>query len=700
MKEVVHEKIRESHLSRVAYIYIRQSSERQVQNHQESSRVQYALTERAQSLGWKNPITIDEDLGKSAEYFSTRSGFQTLVSQVSMGEVGIVISLDATRLARNNSDMYRLIDLCTIFDTLIGDHQGIYDPKDPNDRLLLGMKGTLSEAELNMIKFRMRQGRLSKAGRGQLYGVIAPGYIVNEEGEMLKSSDSQERHVMEILFKKFKELGSANQTHFWFIEEKILVPVNGRRNGGGEKRRWQVPTYSFIINVLHNPVYAGAYVYGRRASRVSYKDGRIKKTFGHYKSPEEWDVLIHDHHEGYISWEEYEENVRTMRNNRSSTHKQDESVGAIRRGKALLVGVIRCQRCGRKMHVRYWGTNGIYPQYQCPGDYYYGGSYCQGFSALKTDRVFEEELFKALEPAALQASIEAGEVIKERYREKIGCLEKELERARYCADRAFTQYDQVDPLNRLVAPELERRWNEKLTIVNDLQERIAREKKEMKEPSEEEIKRIKSLAKHFPEIWRHPETDPAIKKRIIRLVIEEVLILLDDQNQMLTMTIHWKGGVHTQVRFKKPGKGDAPLNKTAENIVELVGKLAPYYPDEEIARIFNCLGLRTGYGNVWDRSRVRTLRSSNKIAPFDRTKKRNVVSLNEASKRLGVNPYTIRTLIKKGIIKAHQMIEYAPFEIEPCELEKEVLKTIIKRLQDGESLRHISRINEKQMNLF
>jgi DNA invertase Pin-like site-specific DNA recombinase len=693
------EKIRENHLNRKAFIYIRQSSERQVQQHAESGRIQYALVERARSLGWEHPVTIDDDLGKSAAWYSERSGFQNLVTRVSMGVVGIVISLEATRLARCNRDWYHLIDLCTIFDTLIGDHQGIYDPKNPNDRMLLGLKGTMSEAELNLIKFRMQQGRESKARRGELFAVVPTGYILNGNGIIEKSACLREQEIIGLIFKKFTELGSGKQTYLWFIEEKISVPVNGARDREGKTRRWHLPTYSFIMQLLRNPFYAGAYVYGRTECRVAYKEGRIKKTRGHLKGPEKWQVLIHNHHEGYISWKQYENNMETVRNNQYKA-ETNEAIGAIRKGKALLVGILRCQRCGRKMHVRYWGKGGTHPTYQCSGDYYHAGSYCQSFSAIKCDRIFEEELFKAIEPAALQAGIEATREVTLQYQDKISCLSKELESAKYEADRAFTQYNLIDPLNRLAASELERRWNEKLAVVSIIEERMGKMTKEITQPTKEEIKKILSLKDHLPQIWRHPKTDPAIKKRIIRMLVKEVLVHLDKEALLITMTIHWQGGIHTQVQFKRPRRGEPPQNKTDEQIVELLRKLSYHYPDEEIARVFNCLKLKTGSDNPWNRTRVRGLRSKNKIAPFDRTKKTDVVSLNEAAKVLDVPHHAIRGLIKKGVIGAKQIIKYAPFKIERSQLEKESVKAIVKQLKSGQTLKYIDSVGDRQMSLF
>ncbi len=697
MQKVTGSKINDCHLNRKAVIYIRQSSERQVRQHVESGRMQYALTERAQDLGFKETVVIDEDLGKSAGYDSGRPGFASLVSMASLKEVGIAISLEATRLAGNNRDWYHPIDLCTLFDTLIGDQQVVYDPKDPNDRLVLGMKGSMSEAELNLIKFRMKQGRLSKAKRGELTTILPSGYVFDGGKKVVETNDTREREAIALVFKTFEELGSVRQTHVWFLDEKIQLLVYNTRTVEGTTKRWQSPTYGFIRQILHNPFYAGAYVYGRRESRVFCEDGRIRKTRGHCRKPEDWDVLVKDHHEGFISYEQYEKNVLQMKNN-SFANKADDSVGAVRAGKAMLVGLIRCGRCGRKMQVRYWGKGGTNPRYACVGEFPQGGDYCQSFTALKTDEVFEEELFKAIEPAAVQAGIDACDALDERHREKVRYLERELENAQYEANRAFIQYDSVDPLNRLVVSELEKQWNDKLSILEQAEKRIAGEKAVMSKPTQEETAMVRSLSERLPEVRRHQQVDPAIKKRIIRIMVEEVLIRQDEAEPMLTMTIHWKGGIHTQVCFKKPTKGSPPAHKTEDNIIELVQKLAPHHTDEEIARILNCHRLKTGYGNYWTRVRIRGVRVRNKIAPFDRKKERNVLSLNEAAKRLELNPYMIRQLIRKDIIKAKQLAKYAPFIIEASELDKEEVKMIVQNLKKGQSLRKIGVVNENQIS--
>lgn len=697
MQTALNPKINDNHLSRKAVVYVRQSSERQVRQNTESSRLQYALTQRARDLGFNNTVVIDEDLGKSAGYDSQRTGFNNLVSMVGMKEVGIVISLEATRLARNNRDWYHLMDLCSLFDTLIGDQQVVYDPKDANDRLVLGMKGSMSEAELNLIKFRMKQGRLSKAQRGELINLLPSGYVFDGNRKVVKSNDTREREAIALVFRKFEELGSAKQTHNWLLDEKIKLLVYNPRTMEVGKKRWQLPTYDMIREMLHNPFYTGAYVYGRRETRVFYEDGQIKKTTGHFRKSEDWDVLIKDHHEGYISFEQYEKNVLQMKNNRP-TNKADESVGAVRAGKAILVGLIRCGRCGRKMRVRYWGKNGTNPRYLCSGDYHQGGTNCQSFASTRTDEVFEEELFKAIEPAAVQASIDACLALDEMHVEKLRYLDRELENARYEANRAFTQYNAADPLNRLVVTELEKQWNEKLMALEEVEKRIEREKAATPDPTPEEISMVRSLCERLPEVWKHPQTDPMIKKRIIRLMVEEVIVRLDESEPMLDMMIHWKGGIHTQVRFKKPTRGNPPVNKTNDEVIELIQKLAPHHTDEEIALVLSRFGMKTGLGNDWTRVRVRGFRANNKIAPFDRKKAQNVLSLNQTAKQLELKPHSVRQLIEKGIIKAEQLVKYAPFIIEASELEKEEVQTAVRNLKKGHSLRNFGVVNKNQIS--
>lgn len=698
MPAMSSEKINEGHLRRAALIYIRQSSARQVEHNVESGRMQYALAERAKALGWANPIIVDEDLGKSAGYDSERSGFQRVVTLVSMGNVGLVLSLDATRLARNNRDWYHLIDLCTLFDTVIADHQSLYDPKDPNDRLLLGVKGTMSEAELNLIKFRMRQGRLSKARRGALHTTLPPGYVLNRDGEVEKTPDVREQQMIAMIFAKFRELGSANATHRWFVAEGLSVPVKVKRDPEGKKVRWRVPQLNFIRDFLRNPCYAGAYVYGRRGIRVRYEDGVIKKTGGHHKPRQQWEVLIQDHHEAYISWERYEEHLRIMAGN-TTQGRASEQVGAIRKGRGLLGGLIRCQRCGRKMQVRYWGKSGTAPRYVCVGEFEHGGSYCQSFSAAKSDLVFEQELFKALEPAAVQAAIEASRAVQCRFQEKLAALEKESEQARYEARRAELQYQQVDPLNRLVAAELERRWNEKLELCQQIQDRLENERGTISPPTPEQIQQIQALAGRLPHVWQHPRTDPAIKKRIIRMLVREVLLQLDEQTTQVAMTIHWAGGMHSRVQFKKPVRGEC-RTKTKEDVVELLGKLAPWYTDEEIAKTFNCHGLKTGNGNPWNRVRVRSLRAHHEIPACDRTIRAESLTLNEAARQLGVSANTVRTMISKGVICAQQIVKFAPFMIARSEFEKKEVKKAMDQLHDGRSARAIGVVSKDQLNLY
>ncbi len=388
-----------------------------------------------------------------------------------------------------------------------------------------------------------------------------------------------------------------------------------------------------------------------------------------------------------------------MNSNQYKNKDGEDTVGAVRQGRGLLVGLLRCQRCGKKMHVRYWGKGGTNPRYVCPGDFNNGGKYCQSFAGLKTDSVFEEELFKALEPSAVQASIKACEALNQQHHDKLKYLDIELEKAQYEANRAFIQYNQADPLNRLVTTELEKRRNEKLIIANEVKERVEVEKGKIRKPTEEEIMRIKKLGERFPEVWRHPKTDPAIKKRIIRMMVQEVVMHLDEDTLILTMTIHWSGGIHTQVKFKKPTKGSGS-KKTDDNVVDLLKKLSPHLPDEEIARVLNCYKLKTAQENSWTRGRVRALRAHYNIKPFDRKKKTGVVTMNEAAKQLDVPTSVIRTLIRNGTIKANQIIKYAPYEIESSELEKEEVQIYMERAINGQSSKSYRGVNSDHLRFI
>ena len=514
-------KITSEHLARKAIVYVRQSTAAQVRENLESQRRQYALVGYAGSLGFGDVELIDQDLGHSASTLAGRTGFQRLVAQVSLNTVGAVLCLEASRLARNNRDWHHLVDLCGLVGTLLIDPEGVYDPRLSNDRLLLGLKGTMSEYELTLFRQRSHEARHQKAVRGELRFLIPVGFQWSVEGGLEKSADLRIQQALDMVFAKFRELGSARQSLLWIREQQISLPKRRGRRLDSEVV-WALPSYGTVLNMLNNPIYAGAYAFGRTGSRTSIVDERAHVTRGHHKPRSEWTVLIQDHHPGYITWEEYERNQKTLADN--ANMKGRMARGAPRPGGALLAGVCRCGRCGRKLHVHYSGKEGV-ALYRCRGAANrYGEPSCLGFRGTSLERAVEEEVLKVVEPGAIEAAIGAGRAAVEKRDEHLRAVELEVEQARYEAERSFRQYDASDPENRLVTGELERRWNETLLRVRTLEERL----RELEQaPSSQRIidtKELLTLGSDFARVWEDPSTDMRLKKRIVRTLVEEIVV--------------------------------------------------------------------------------------------------------------------------------------------------------------------------------
>jgi DNA invertase Pin-like site-specific DNA recombinase len=397
-------KIREQHRLRKGIVYLRQSSPKQVVENLESQRLQYAMVERAKALGFEHVETIDCDLGFSASVGAApRKGFDYLISSVARGDVGIVMSREVSRLSRTDKDWCQLLEVCQIFDTLIGDEQHVYDLGLLDDQLVLGIKGTLSVVELKVLKMRMVRGQEEKARRGELLKRLPPGFVRDAEGRVVKTPDQRVQEALELVFRKFRQLWSIRQTFQWFRDHDMLLPVNRARGHG---LVWQVPTQPFVRDVLVNPFYAGAYVWGRRSTETVLVDGRLKKRQARVRPAAECRVFIPGHHAGYIEWETYEENQKIIRGN-NVRWESDESVSAVRDGQGLLTGLLRCGRCGRKLYVRYWGKHGTAARYLCKGDFDSGGEYCLGFGGDRVDRRLAREILKAISPLGMEASLKA-----------------------------------------------------------------------------------------------------------------------------------------------------------------------------------------------------------------------------------------------------------------------------------------------------
>jgi DNA invertase Pin-like site-specific DNA recombinase len=676
----VHAKITPRHLERSAVVYLRQSTEKQVRHNTESRRLQYALADRARDLGFRKVEVIDSDLGVSAAAGGRRrEGFERLLTQVAIGEVGIVFSREVSRLSRTDKDWCRLMEVCHLFDTLIGDDQQVYDLSLTDDQLILGIKGTLSVVELRILRMRMHAGTEAKARRGELVRLLPPGYVHDELGRIVKDPDERVAQAMKSVFETFGRIGSVRQTFLWYRSEQVKLPVNKSR-GGRMRLVWQLPTLVFIKSVLQNPVYAGAYVWGRRPTETVLVEGQLRKRQGAPQRAEECRVLIKDHHEGYIDWTRYEEIQRMIGANNTRGAGADEAVGPVREGQGLLAGLLRCGRCGRKLHVRYWGRSGTSARYLCRGTYGSGGAYCLAFGGTGVDRRFSEELLKVLSPLGVRASVEALQRLEAGRQEKRSVLTRDLQQLEWEAQKAFEQYDQVDARNRLVAGELERRWNESLLAVDEIKSALRELDGERPALSEEERNRILAMGERFGEVWNSPHCPAPVKKRIIRAVVEEIIADWDESEKLLSFTIRWRGGCHTAYQMARPVGG--PEQKTDLEDLEIIRRMALRYGDGEIARVLNVAGRRTGKGNRWNESRVASTRKRYHIEGRRRTiRDPEILTKAQAARHCQVSTTTIHRLVEAGVLEMHQVVPWASWEIKRSDLDCEQVRSIIARLK-------------------
>jgi DNA invertase Pin-like site-specific DNA recombinase len=677
--EPVH-KVTPEHLTRKAIVYLRQSSLQQVRQNRESQRLQYALVDKARALGFNDVEVIDCDLGASASTGAhQREGFKQLLASIAMGDVGIVLSRELSRLSRTDKDWCHLTELCQIFNTLIADADNLYDLNRLDDQLVLGIKGTLSVVELKVLKLRLLQGMVEKAKRGELVRILAPGYVRDLDGNIVKEPNLRVQESIELVFKKFRALGSIRQTYRWFHEEKIELPVN-KAIGGRFQLVWKLPSQSFVSDVLHNPLYAGAYVYGRRPTEVVVKDGEAVRRQESVRAPEEASVFIRDHHERYISWAEYERNQHMMRSN-GGNFNRDESVVTVRTGHGLLTGLLRCARCGRKLHIRYWGKSGTAARYLCDGDFPTGGHYCLGFGGASVDKRVGEEILNAISPLGVKASIASIERLSDEDSDRRAALTRQLQQVEYEAQRVFDQFNQVDPANRLVAEVLERRWNEKLEAVGKLKSELDAGGATPPPLSRPETEAITALGENFASVWNDAACPMLLRKKIARTVINEILVDLDDETQRLRFIIHWHGGCHTRLEMPKPLSG-AVAHKTSLEDLELIETMARRYRDDEIARVLSKLGRRTGKGNRWTQSRVAYVRKKYAIAaPDPKTLNPDILTLGQATRYCGVSDTALMRLIKESILAVEQVAPYAPLEINRADLASEPVASILGRLK-------------------
>lgn len=665
-------KITPEHLARAAIVYIRQSTMAQVLGNLESQRRQYALVDAAKAAGFAAVTTIDDDLGRSGSGLTVRPGFQKLVTAVCEGRIGAVYCLEASRLARNGRDWHHLIDLCALADALVIDLDGVYDPRQVNDRLLLGLKGTMSEYELSLMRQRGLAARDAKAARGELRFTLPPGYCWSEAGRIEIDPDMHVAEAIRLVFRKFRELGSARQVFLWAREAGVKLPVV-RRNLTLCRITWRAPAYHSIMQMLHNPIYAGAYAFGRRGDRTRVVDGRARKTSGHRRARADWNVLIRDHHEGYLTWAEYEEHLALLDEN---AHMQKRAARkAARGGRALLTGLARCGHCGRMMRVFYGARSGHAHRYQCRGDdAHVGSGLCIGIGGLRVDRAIAAAILEAVSERAVEAAMLAADQAARATEDVRGVLARELEAARYEADLAARRYEHVDPAKRHVARELEARWNLALERVADLEHRLAEMTAKAETGPRLDRAALMRLAHDLPAAWNAPTTDARTKQRLTHVLIQEVVINLDAMTNEAVLVVHWTGGCHTELRVARVRTGRVSADREV-SAVDAVRKLGGRWPDREVAVTLNRMHCRAPEGETWTMVRVKALRERLGIAAFDPSASRETtISVDATARQLGICVGSVHRLIRAGILPANQVMPSAPWEVPVAALATEAVR--------------------------
>jgi DNA invertase Pin-like site-specific DNA recombinase len=663
----------------------------QVRTNLESQRRQYALVDRGQALGFSDVEVIDDDLGRSGAGTEFRPGFARLVAMVCEGIVGAVLVIEASRIARNGRDWHHLIDLCSLAETLIIDHDGVYDGRVLNDRLMLGLKGTMAEFELGLLRQRSREAIEQMIGRGELLWRPPVGYVRTPTNGLELTPDLQVQQAVGVVFSKFEELGSARQVSLWHQQEGLLLPrtVKGTR---GMEVAWRKASGTHIAEMLRNPFYAGTFVWPRRRSRTIVVDGRARRVQGAIQSPEQWQVVLHGHHSGYISWDQYERNQRLLSEN-ATMHGRDRTRGAARTGKALLPGLLHCARCGRRLSVQYsrCGKETTH-RYECThADGETASDKTLAFAGARVDDAVGSMILEALSEEGIAASLAAAERLSHGHEQKIRALELAVEKAEYDVQLARRRYDSVDPANRLVALELERRWNEALERDGKAKARLADARLVQPPLSASERERLMLLGSDLRNAWEHVHAPVTLKKRIVRTVLEQIVVDIDYAAARIVLKLHWMGGVHTTLFVKKNRVGRTKRS-TDRNVIELLRSLAQICDDKTIARVLNINGCRTGHDNSWTQANVCSARNRYRIPCFDTTHPRCWVTLHEAAHELNVGVSIVRRLLRDGVISGDQILHGAPWRIERAELQRPEVKTAIQK-------RSLSRPGQEQLPL-
>jgi DNA invertase Pin-like site-specific DNA recombinase/predicted DNA-binding transcriptional regulator AlpA len=657
-------KISPSHLSRAAYVYLRQSSPTQVKHNRESTERQYALVTKATALGWDSQqiLVVDEDLGLSGTGIVERNGFARLTAEVALSHVGIILGLEVSRLARNNADWYRLLDLCGITNTLIGDGDGIYHPALFNDRLVLGLKGTMSEAELHVLRSRLLGGIRNKAARGELRRGLPVGFVWGEkDGEVRSHPDEAVCAAIRTVFARFVELGSVRRVWIWFRSEGLSYPL---QTHSGEIR-WVDPSYAGIYHVLTNPVYAGAYVYGKSRHEITLDASGARKKRIRKLPREQWSVFIPNHHEGYIDWNTYEANLtRIGANNRPRPHQS--TGGAVREGSALLQGLAICGQCSRKLCTHYTGRTAS-AGYHCPGRTIANGrgAYCLSIGARQVDEAVERTVLSALEPLGIEAALAAAERLEADHDGALTQWRLAVERTSYEAQRAERCYRAVDPENRLICRGLEADWERCLRELDQAKAELSRrEALRPKALNAEERSRLLALGGDLLNVWNAPTTTPRDKKELLRTVLEEVIIMVYKEQHRAHLTLRWRGGDLSEIDLDLPRR--QATVRTDEDTIALIRRLAEHYPDAIIAGVLNRQDRKTARGQRFTANHVNGLRQHWKIPCFQRPaapSECELLTIKQLAAALGVATSTIHRWLNDGFIAGEQLTPGAPWRI-------------------------------------
>ena len=648
-------------LKRKAVVYVRQSTQAQVHLNLESQRRQYELVDEARRQGFRDVEVIDDDLGRSASGTVARPGFDKLVAWLCAGEVGAVLCFDASRLARNGRDWHHLLELCGLVEARVIDLDGVYNPCRPNDRLLLGMKGSISEFELGILRTRMLDAARAKARRGGLRISVPIGYIWHRKIGLGFDPDLRVQEAIRVIFSRFRQLGSARQVHLSLRADEVHFP----RPSDGKKLiafDWTPVRYRNVISVLKNPFYAGVYAYGKSENRTEIVDGRARKTYGHYRPLQECEILLKNHHEGYIDWAEFERNQNQLAAN---AYRRKDGAKSGRGGRALLVGLLTCGRCGRRLTVNYTGRS-AQPVYRCDrGSVMLGLRRCMTFGGLRIDAAVVRELIHAVEPMAIEAALSAERMHMETQREQQSILELELQQARYEASLAERRYAACDPDNRLIAAQLETGWEATLRRVQECESRLDAARAPKVTPAKPDFA---GLAEDLDAAWKTPHVTMRTRQQLLRALVNDITVDIDEAAREIVLTIHWKGGQHSELRLRKPQSGEHDC-RTSDEALAVIRSMATRWSDEDIAATLNRMRMPTGQGKTWTAHRVSSIRRVRGIHAYrSAVKDGEWLTMIEAARLYGVTSHRIRTLIKAGILPAEQVVPGAPYQIRASDL--------------------------------